>query len=196
MKQYKSLCFAVCVLVLSGCSTLGEQNENDANNVNNGQTQTGQTTTPQDVNTVTPNRNPRGGQTTTSGLGSNGETQMNELPKESLPPSERMIYFDFDQSLIRADMQNILGKHAEYLAENPRHKVLLEGHADERGTREYNMALGERRTKAVKQVLVLQGAYADQIDMVSYGEEKPVSMGHDEESWALNRRVEFIYQSK
>jgi len=79
------------------------------------------------------------------------------------------------------------------LSSNPDVSVVLEGHADERGTREYNLALGERRAKAVEQLLVLQGVGQNQIQVISFGEERPVALGHDEEAWRLNRRVEFLY---
>ena len=106
------------------------------------------------------------------------------------------VFFDFDRYNLKPDARRTLEKQAVWLKKHPSAGITLEGHADERGTREYNLALGERRARAVKQVLILQGAYADQIEMVSYGEEKPVSLSHDDESWALNRRVEFVYQGQ
>jgi peptidoglycan-associated lipoprotein len=110
--------------------------------------------------------------------------------------SKRVVYFDFDKSNIKDEFRDIIGAHAAYLAEHPGARVTLEGHADERGTREYNMALGERRANAVSKFLMLQGAAGSQIEVVSYGEERPVAFGHDEESWSLNRRVEIIYKSR
>ena len=83
--------------------------------------------------------------------------------------------------------------HAKYLVANPSANVVLEGHADERGTREYNMALGERRAKAIARVLTVNGVSSSQIELVSFGEEKPAVMGHNESSWAQNRRVELKY---
>lgn len=107
--------------------------------------------------------------------------------------AKRVIYFDFDKSDIKGDFRDVIQAHAEYLANNSDVSVTLEGHADERGTREYNIALGERRANAVKSMLTLQGAAASQIRVVSYGEERPAALGHDEDAWALNRRAEFIY---
>ncbi|MBV1959895.1 MAG: peptidoglycan-associated lipoprotein Pal [Pseudomonadales bacterium] len=102
----------------------------------------------------------------------------------------RVYYFDFDSAVIRSDSTEALDLLAKYLEQDRSRSVTLGGHADERGTREYNMALGERRAKAVENYLLLQGAYRAQLEAVSYGEEKPVMMGHNEGSWAKNRRVE------
>ena len=104
-----------------------------------------------------------------------------------------VIYFDFDQSTIKAEFRTALNGHAAYLSQNPSAKIVLEGHADERGTREYNIALGERRGNAVSRYLVVQGVSVDAIEVVSFGEERPVNSGHDSASWAENRRVEIRY---
>jgi peptidoglycan-associated lipoprotein len=108
--------------------------------------------------------------------------------------SKRVVYFDFDRSDIKNDFRAIVAAHGKYLAANSNAKVTLEGHADERGTREYNIALGERRISAVQRILTLQGASSAQINSISYGEERPAALGHDEDAWSLNRRAEFIYQ--
>lgn len=105
----------------------------------------------------------------------------------------RVIYFDYDKSDVKSEFQQVVQAHAEYLAANSEASVTLEGHADERGTREYNIALGERRTIAVQRLLTLQGASSSQIRVVSYGEERPASLGHNEDAWSLNRRAEIIY---
>ena len=107
--------------------------------------------------------------------------------------SKRIIYFDFDKSDIRADSQSVVAAHAQYLAKNPAQKVRLEGHADERGSREYNIGLGERRAQAVRRALLLQGATDAQLSTVSYGEERPAAAGSDEAAWAKNRRGEIVY---
>lgn len=109
------------------------------------------------------------------------------------PLSTRVIYFDYDSTAIRSDFEGVVQAHASYLAANPSTSITLEGHADERGTPEYNLALGERRALALRRQLVLLGATAGQIRSVSYGEERPVSEGHDEQAYSLNRRVEIIY---
>jgi peptidoglycan-associated lipoprotein len=109
---------------------------------------------------------------------------------------QTVFYFDFDKSVVRANGFGDLEKHAAYLAANPSAQVVLEGHADERGTREYNMALGERRAKAVSRFLQVNGASGSQIEAVSFGEEKPQILGHSESSWSQNRRVELKYVSR
>lgn len=101
-----------------------------------------------------------------------------------------IIYFDFDESELRPEYTDLLSQHANRLANNSRLRVRLEGHADERGSREYNIGLGERRSQAVRRMLLIQGASASQIATVSFGEERPAAFGSDEEAYALNRRVE------
>jgi len=103
-----------------------------------------------------------------------------------------VFYFDFDKSELRAEVRSQLQEQASML-QNRSGVVRLEGHCDERGTREYNMALGERRAKAIANYLASLGVPSSQIETVSYGEEKPAAMGHDEGAWSLNRRVELIY---
>lgn len=104
-----------------------------------------------------------------------------------------IIYFDFDQSDVRPGDQATLERHATRLANESGASIRLEGHADERGSREYNIGLGERRSQAVRKILLIQGAAAGQISTVSYGEERPAAFGSDEESYALNRRVEIKF---
>lgn len=110
------------------------------------------------------------------------------------PLSERVVYFEFDSSSIDDEGMELLEAHAEFLAENPDRQVMVEGHTDERGSREYNLALGERRADAVAQVLELNGASDDQIETLSYGEEQPAEPGSNEEAWAQNRRAELVYE--
>lgn len=105
-----------------------------------------------------------------------------------------VVYFDYDQSSIREEFIEILDAHAEFLAMNPEQVIVLEGHADERGTREYNLALGERRAKQVATFLQIKGVAGDQIDVVSYGEEKPLAIGKSEADYSQNRRVEIVYK--
>jgi peptidoglycan-associated lipoprotein len=105
-----------------------------------------------------------------------------------------VIYFEYDRADIRSEFNAMLSAHGQYLAANPNAQVRLEGHADERGSREYNIGLGERRAQAVRRILLLQGASASQLNTVSYGEERPAVFGSDEESYTLNRRVELVYR--
>lgn len=104
-----------------------------------------------------------------------------------------VIYFDFDQSEVRPADQATLERHANRLANQPGASIRLEGHADERGSREYNIGLGERRAQAVRKILLIQGASAAQLSTVSFGEERPAAFGSDEESYAQNRRVEIRF---
>jgi peptidoglycan-associated lipoprotein len=120
-------------------------------------------------------------------------SKLSALDDPSSPLSVRIIYFDYDSSDIRSDYRPAIEAHAGYLAANPNVIITLEGHADERGSREYNLALGERRAQSVKRQIVLLGASAGQIRLVSYGEERPAVEGHDDSSWQQNRRVEIIY---
>lgn len=127
------------------------------------------------------------------------DAQTTILPAEQTPESQggvlaNVMYFGFDQSTLSAENQKIVEGHATYLKATPNRLVVLEGHADERGSREYNMALGERRGKAVEELLGLLGVSTQQVSVVSYGEEKPANDGHDEAAWAENRRVEFKYR--
>jgi peptidoglycan-associated lipoprotein len=105
----------------------------------------------------------------------------------------RLVYFDFDSSEITGTGTDVVAAHAKYLASHPSTRVRLEGHTDERGSREYNIGLGERRAQAVRRSLLLQGATDAQISTVSYGAERPAVSGHDEAAWAKNRRVEIVY---
>lgn len=104
-----------------------------------------------------------------------------------------ILYFDFDSYELRPEDTDTVARHALQLADNPNLNVRLEGHADERGSREYNIGLGERRAQTVRRLLLIQGAQASQISTVSFGEERPAAFGSNEEAWAQNRRVEIKY---
>jgi len=121
-----------------------------------------------------------------------GDTSASMGPSGELL-SKRIVYFDFDRADIRADSQSVVAAHAAFLAKNPNQKVRLEGHADERGSREYNIGLGERRGQSVRRALALQGVAETQLTTVSYGEERPAVAGSDEQAYGANRRVEIIY---
>jgi peptidoglycan-associated lipoprotein len=108
--------------------------------------------------------------------------------------NQLVVYFDYDEAEILPEFNALLQAHGRNLASNPNMQVRLEGHADERGSREYNIGLGERRAQAVRRVLMLQGAGGQQLTTVSYGEERPAATGSDDESWRLNRRVELVYR--
>ena len=110
--------------------------------------------------------------------------------------SKRVIYFDFDKSEVKAEYRGIVAAHAAYVSAHGSARVTLEGHADERGTREYNLGLGERRGNAISGLLSAAGAMGGQLDTVSYGEERPVCRVSDEDCWWQNRRVEIIYTAR
>jgi peptidoglycan-associated lipoprotein len=126
-------------------------------------------------------------------VGDEGEQQAEAVEEATDLVSERKIYFDFDKSDIKDEFRAIVEAHAQYLVDNPAATVSIEGHCDERGTREYNMALGERRAHSVLQMLTLLGASKSQIRTVSFGEERPDVDGHDESAWKWNRRAVFVY---
>jgi peptidoglycan-associated lipoprotein len=105
----------------------------------------------------------------------------------------KTVYFDFDSSQIKPEFLTLIAAHAKYLAANSTVRVRLEGNTDERGTREYNIGLGERRAQAVRDALMLQGVADAQITTVSYGEERPAVTGHTEAAWSKNRRVDIVY---
>ena len=174
-------------LMLLGCGTSGEVED---------ATDGGVSTSAEDS----------GSSATTSGVGSGGATSGEGMGESAAPfqgdalddpnslLAKRVVYFDFDKSDIKGEFRDVIQAHAEYLANNANVSITLEGHADERGTREYNIALGERRAIAVQKMLTLQGASASQVNVVSYGEERPAALGHDDDAWSLNRRAEFIYK--
>lgn len=108
--------------------------------------------------------------------------------------SENTVYFMYDSSQVQPQFIPIINKHSEYLRANSDQVIILEGHADERGSREYNIALGEERAKSVARMMEAKGVFRGQLEIMSYGEEKPASSGHNEAAWQLNRRVKLIYQ--
>ena len=110
--------------------------------------------------------------------------------------SKRVIYFDFDKSEVKSEYRSIVAAHAAYVASHGSARVKLEGHADERGTREYNLGLGERRGNSISGLLSAAGARGGQLDTVSYGEERPVCRVSDENCWWQNRRVEIVYTAR
>ena len=109
---------------------------------------------------------------------------------------QRVVYFDFDKSEIKPEFQQIVACHAKYLRDRPMARMTLEGNTDERGTREYNLGLGERRGNAVTSALQADGGQASQMNVVSYGEERPTCREHNEDCWSKNRRVEIVYTAK
>ncbi|MBX3650364.1 MAG: peptidoglycan-associated lipoprotein Pal [Burkholderiales bacterium] len=119
----------------------------------------------------------------------------NPLKDPSNILSKRSVYFELDSNVVRDEFRPLVSAHARYLQQNRAQKVTVQGNTDERGSREYNLALGQRRAEAVKQMMQLLGAQPEQIETVSFGEEKPKATGSDEQSWAENRRADIVYPS-
>jgi len=187
MKFWTKITLAfVPVLFLIGCGTSGEVKDEGA--AGSGAADSGSSATTSGVGTGADGTMADGAMDGTPGF------EGDPLDDPNAFVSKRVVYFDFDRSEVRDDYRAIVAAHGKYLASHADAKVTLEGHADERGTREYNIALGERRIVAVQRILTLQGASSAQINSISYGEERPAALGHDEDAWGLNRRAEFIYQ--
>ncbi|MGD8174521.1 peptidoglycan-associated lipoprotein Pal [Marinimicrobium sp. ARAG 43.8] len=166
----QGLTLAFVMAFLAGCSSTDTTEDTDGSMGADGQSGNGVSTGMSDRDSVTSR--------------SGSDDDMEEL--------DTIIYFDFDQATLKPDSRALLLAHAERLKESPT-DVRLEGHADERGSREYNMALGERRANAVRDFLVLQGVRRSDLEVVSYGEERPVAMGSNDRAWERNRRVEIKY---
>jgi peptidoglycan-associated lipoprotein len=178
MKQFRYFIVALSILTIVGCSSKGEVKPEDAAAQN--------TTT-----IINDGANTRG----TDSSDINGDKLYDGSASGSVyMPTEKVVYFDYDQSDIRTGRdRSLVEEHAAYLAKNANVGARLEGHADERGSREYNLALGESRANTVKHMLSILGVSDEQMTVLSYGEESPAATGHDETSWQLNRRVEFVY---
>ena len=140
----------------------------------------------------------------TPGGGNTGATTQSRVEPVAADPAggntagpanvSRLVLFDYDSYDIKPEFQSIIDAHARFLRANPSRRVSLEGHTDERGGREYNLALGQRRAEAVRRALTLLGVNDNQLEAVSFGKEKPAAAGSDEASWAQNRRVEIAYR--
>jgi peptidoglycan-associated lipoprotein len=175
-KILKGLLIAVPVMTLAACSSSSDIDENAANQSN--QATVEQTTTDTvEVATMTPEQQ--------------AEEQLRQ--KYEALRQEQIIYFDFDKATVESKYADLLRAHAEFLVKNPSVKVLIEGHADERGTPEYNIALGEHRGQAVEKYLQSLGVSASQMSVVSYGEEKPMVKSRTESAFAKNRRAVLVY---
>ena len=122
------------------------------------------------------------------------QVNVDPLNDPNSPLAKRSIYFDFDSYSVKDEYQPLMQQHAQYLKSHPQRHVLIQGNTDERGTSEYNLALGQRRSQAVYSALQTLGVQATQMEAVSLGKEKPVALGHDEDSWAQNRRADLVYR--
>ncbi|RLA19385.1 MAG: peptidoglycan-associated lipoprotein [Gammaproteobacteria bacterium] len=180
MKSVKAALFIfIGVFVLSGCGTTGsgESGPTDGEGGAGNGYDSGASTTGID-----------GGETYGAGAYAG-----NSVFDPANPRGTRVIKFAFDSSEVAAEYLPVVAAHAEYLVANPDKSVVLEAHADERGSREYNIALSEHRGNSVADLMKFQSVSPNQVQVMSYGEEKPLSYGHDELSWEQNRRVEIIY---
>ncbi len=185
----KLLPFVMATMLFAGCSSTPVTSDVEVSDQSSTATSEGDS-----AQTAGADGYGEGGDATTMGAtDGSGEWQGSPLENPDSLLSTKVIYFDLDSSDIKAESRDVIRAHAAYLAATPSAKVLLEGHGDERGTREYNLGLGERRAKSVRMVLTAEGAPSDQVAIISYGEERPASDVHDESGWSLNRRVEFIY---
>lgn len=174
-------------LMLGACGTTGSKKQGEGAPVVGAQQQTPDSATTMPVA-------PGGGAEAMPLPGSEGAQQGQAGPSDTSGLlSQRVVYFEYDSSAVNDEDRAVIQAHANYLVQHPTIKATLEGHTDERGSREYNIGLGERRANAVKQMMSLMGVAEQQISTVSYGEERPAAMGHDESAWHLNRRVEIVY---
>jgi len=199
MKKWRNLLLILTLFVFTGCASKGEPKQDEL-------TKSARTPPPifRPMPTVPSlgNGEIRGismtgmGLESPTGLKSPGEETSEPLfgdNDDNAIPTKRILYFDYDMSKIKPEYQKVLKNHAAYLSEHPETAVRLEGHADERGSREYNLALAERRAESAKETLMNIGIFDSQLSTLSYGEERPAVLGHNEKSWWKNRRVEFIY---
>jgi len=170
-KVLKGLLVALPILAMTACSS-----NDDAVKASSGTTETNQTSS---------------ATTVASPVSDYGQLSEQELKDKVM--QKQTVFFAFDNSTISSDYQNMLAVHAAYLTGHPSIHVTVEGHADERGTPEYNIALGERRADAVKKYLQALGVQASQMSVVSYGEEKPLVRGHNEAAYSKNRRAVIVY---
>jgi peptidoglycan-associated lipoprotein len=136
------------------------------------------------------------GTTTGNVAGTATGSQSNRLRDPNSILSKRSVYFEFDSYAVRDDYKPLIDAHARYLQGDKGGRMTIQGNTDERGSREYNIALGQRRADAVKKMMMLLGATDSQIETVSFGKEKPRNAGHDEGSWTENRRDDFVYRGE
>ena len=194
MNLFKLSAVLLTLVWLSGCSTFGGDKDDDSS------------VTDESSEVIVEDRNaqssgiegdnPSGtdlNDTETLVIVGEDQYQGDELNDPASPLSNRVVYFEYDSSSVREQDVIVLEAHAAYLGENPNVTIRLEGHTDERGAREYNLALGEQRALSIRQILMLQGAGINQFEVTSFGEERPDVDGFDESAWQQNRRVELIY---
>lgn len=188
----KLMLSALVAMFIVGCQSTGTDMDSDLS-MADGQSQTDGSTTGSDLTGSDATSLDDGGGTSLTPIVEEPMTAQQMLDEPDSMLGNRTIYFDFDSAKVTEDSLARLEAHGNFIASNGNVSVRLEGHTDERGSREYNIALGDRRAQSVRQILLFQGASVDQLETVSYGEEQPAMLGHDEESWSKNRRVELVY---
>jgi peptidoglycan-associated lipoprotein len=147
-----------------------------------------------DRSTAVPSTSASSGASTSQRQTPSPQIAGNPLTDPNSPLAKRSVYFDFDSNAVKDEYRGLVQAHSRYLASDRRDaRIRIEGNCDERGSREYNLALGQRRAESVKQIMTVLGVNGGRIETTSYGEEKPVAMGHDEQSWAQNRRADIKY---
>jgi len=170
---------AAVMMIVAGCSSVKLDEQQPAPIVDATQSGASSTTDPRGVAPVTA-----------------GSTQaLDPFTDPNNPLSKKSVFFDFDSFVVKSEYQPLVEAHGRYLAANSGRRITVEGHTDERGGREYNLALGQKRAEAVKQRLLLMGAKEPQIETVSFGKEKPRATGSTEEAWAQNRRADIVYRA-
>jgi peptidoglycan-associated lipoprotein len=180
MKMKASLAVLAIVAALSGCATTADQPDTDGGApVTSIAPGTTSTATATGITGGTTSGQPLGAETTSASRG------------DLRPDLKRSVYYEFDRYDVKPEYRALVQSHARWLVANPKARLTIEGNTDERGSREYNVALGQRRAESVTAMLVLMGAKPDQIEAVSFGKEKPRSTGHDEAAFAENRRSDF-----
>ncbi|MCW8931186.1 MAG: peptidoglycan-associated lipoprotein Pal [Gammaproteobacteria bacterium] len=191
-KKLPVLLLAAPFVFLTACSTTSDDSAGDGNNASvEDRTGGGSGSGDGSYEGQTGGYNDSG---MNDGTAVNGQAYSGDpLSDPNSPLSVRTIYFEYDSITINSEGQLALNAHAEYLSLNPSKSMIIEGHTDERGTRDYNLSLGERRGKAVADFLTASGVQAQQIEVRSFGEENPVALDHSESAWQLNRRVEILY---
>lgn len=182
-------------LLLAGCATSNPDEALDEQTTQADQAQQADSAAQQQDDATDGTPTPiAGSDTQASALTQDTLTAQQLLEQEDTPLASRVIYFEYDSAKVNDESLALLEAHGNFIAGNGNVYVRLEGHADERGSREYNIALGDRRAQSVRRILLFQGASSDQLETISYGEERPAQLGHDDAAWSQNRRVELVYE--
>lgn len=198
----RAIAFALVAAFISGCSSTDEKDSSLTDgSIPEGAEVSGIDETSTSTSTTTTTGFPGVDSSTISGMeiqgiDAEGNAMGGAFDDPQHPLSKQTIYFMYDSSQVQPEYISVINAHALYLASHPSQRVILEGHADERGSREYNIALSEQRAKSVARAMEMEGVSSSQLSVVSYGEEKPAIEGFDESAWGQNRRVVLVYRPK